>query len=200
MHQAIEQSVAALVAPLVNSESEDYIGEEISQLEHALQAAYWAQKTQAPDEVILAALFHDIGHLIAPDAPQMDGLGVMDHETIGANFLVEHGCSTRMADLVAAHVGAKRYLCHRKPTYYNRLSEASKGTLEFQGGPMNEEEATAFESSPGGSGGSTATAGVVSPSALVGGVWLARSRTHVECASQMREATRRHRQGLGLER
>ena len=148
MNQAIDLSVKKLMAPLMESESEDYIGEDISQLEHALQAAYWALQTKAPDEVVLAALFHDIGHLIAPDAPQMDGLGVMDHETIGANFLMQHGCSQRVADLVAAHVGAKRYLCHRKPAYYKKLSEASKGTLEFQGGPMNEEEATHFESSP----------------------------------------------------
>ncbi len=148
MNQAIDLSVQKLMAPLIDSENHDYIGEDISQLEHALQAAYWAHQTKAPDEVVLAALFHDIGHLIAPDAPQMDGLGVMDHETIGANFLMKHGCSQRMADLVAAHVGAKRYLCHRKPSYYKKLSEASKGTLEFQGGPMSEAEATEFESSP----------------------------------------------------
>ena len=148
MQSIIEQSAATLLEPLMESETEDYIGEEISQLEHALQAAYWAQQTKAPDEVILAALFHDIGHLIAPDAPQMDGLGVMDHETIGANFLTSNGCSQRMADLVAAHVAAKRYLCHRKPAYYRKLSQASKGTLEFQGGPMSEAEARAFESSP----------------------------------------------------
>lgn len=148
MNQVIERSVEKLMAPLLESESADYIGEDISQLEHALQAAYWAQQTKAPDEVILAALFHDIGHLIAPEAPQMDGLGVMDHETIGANFLTQHGCSQRIAVLVAAHVGAKRYLCNRKPSYYRKLSEASKGTLEFQGGPMSEEEAVAFESSP----------------------------------------------------
>lgn len=148
MMQAIDQSVQSLVQPLQDSVNAEYIGEEISQLEHALQAAYWAQKTSAPAEVVLAALFHDVGHLIAPEAPQMDGLGVMDHETLGANFLMEHGCSQRMADLVAAHVGAKRYLCHRKPAYYKRLSEASKGTLEFQGGPMSEAEAVTFESSP----------------------------------------------------
>ena len=32
--------------------------------------------------------------------------------------------------------------------YYDKLSEASKGTLKFQGGPMLEEEAQAFEADP----------------------------------------------------
>lgn len=148
MPQSTQNSVTSLIKPLRAAIHDEYIGEDISQLEHALQCAHWAHKNKAPDEVVLAALFHDIGHLIAPDAPQMDGLGVVDHENIGARFLLENGCSTRMAKLVASHVEAKRYLCHRKPAYYKRLSDASKGTLEWQGGPMNEEQAIAFETSP----------------------------------------------------
>jgi predicted HD phosphohydrolase len=148
MSQPTQSNVQSLIEPLHASVNSDYIGEDITQLEHALQCAYWAQKSRAPDEVVLAALFHDVGHLIGGDAPQMDGLGVVDHETLGAQFLIKHGCSKRIGKLVAAHVGAKRYLCHRKPAYYRRLSDASKGTLKWQGGPMTEEEALAFESSP----------------------------------------------------
>ena len=120
----------------------DYIGEPISQLGHALQCAHWAKKQGADDEVILAALFHDIGHLIDASAPQMDGLGVINHEGLGRAFLEEHGCSERVGKLVEAHVQAKRYLCFKNPKYYARLSEASKGTLAWQGGPMSETEAT----------------------------------------------------------
>src|SRR3546814_12297345 len=50
--------------------------------------------------------------------------------------------------LVAGHVTAKRYLTLKEPGYYDRLSEASKKTLEFQGGPMSEKEARDFESDP----------------------------------------------------
>jgi phosphonate degradation associated HDIG domain protein len=129
---------------------EDYIGEPVSQLEHMSQAAALAQAEGFDDEVILAAFFHDIGHLCADaeEAGSMDGMGNVDHEKLGADYLLERGFSERMANLVQGHVIAKRYLTYKYPEYYNRLSDASKGTLEFQGGVMTEEEATDFELNP----------------------------------------------------
>ena len=125
--------------------SADYIGEPITQQSHMLQAAYMAMKSGADNELILAAFFHDIGHLCAnDDAPKMDGLGIVDHEGIGARFLASRGCSTRLCTLVESHVQAKRYLCWKNPKYLAQLSEASRGTLEFQGGPMTTEEANEF--------------------------------------------------------
>ena len=56
-------------------------------------------------------------------------------------FLEEHGCSSRVGKLVEAHVQAKRYLCFKNPKYFARLSDASRGTLAWQGGPMSETEA-----------------------------------------------------------
>lgn len=53
-----------------------------------------------------------------------------------------------MARLVASHVAAKRYITFTIDGYYEKLSEASKKTLEYQGGPMNAEEAAAFDSDP----------------------------------------------------
>jgi putative nucleotidyltransferase with HDIG domain len=143
-----EAKADALLACLADSADHDYIGEPISQLEHALQAAASGSRVGAPDEVVLAALFHDVGHLIAPDAPQMDGLGVVSHEELGAELLLEFGCSENMADLVRCHVEAKRYLCHKNPKYHARLSDASRGTLAWQGGPMTSGEAAAFEDKP----------------------------------------------------
>ncbi|MEZ2336506.1 phosphonate degradation HD-domain oxygenase [Mucilaginibacter sp. RCC_168] len=129
---------------------EDYIGEPVSQLEHMSQAAALAQAEGFDDEVILAAFFHDIGHLCADaeEAGSMDGMGNVDHEKLGADYLLERGFSERVANLVQGHVIAKRYLTFKYPEYYNRLSDASKGTLEFQGGVMTEEEATDFELNP----------------------------------------------------
>ncbi|MGN8070547.1 HDIG domain-containing metalloprotein [Mucilaginibacter sp. SG564] len=129
---------------------EDYIGEPVSQLEHMSQAAALAQAEGFDDEVILAAFFHDIGHLCADaeEAGSMDGMGNVDHEKLGADYLLERGFSERVANLVQGHVIAKRYLTYKYPEYYNRLSDASKGTLEFQGGVMTEEEATDFELNP----------------------------------------------------
>ena len=127
----------------------DYIGEPISQVEHMLQAALRAQRAGADDEVILASFFHDIGHLCAPEqSPQMAGLGVLDHERLGAEYLSQRGFSSKITQLVELHVQAKRYLCHQNPKYYRNLSEASKGTLHFQGGVMTDQEASEFRAHP----------------------------------------------------
>jgi len=129
---------------------EDYIGEPVSQLEHMAQAALLAKEEGYDDEVILAAFFHDIGHLCAEDAEaeSMDGFGNVDHEKLGADYLRERGFSERLAILVESHVIAKRYLTYKYPEYYNKLSDASKATLEFQGGRMTEQEAVEFEKHP----------------------------------------------------
>ena len=129
---------------------EDYIGEPVSQLEHMSQAAALAGEEGYDDEVILAAFFHDIGHLCADagEAESMDGMGNVDHEKLGADYLLERGFSERLANLVQGHVIAKRYLTYKYPEYYNKLSLASKGTLEFQGGVMSSDEAAEFELNP----------------------------------------------------
>lgn len=129
---------------------EDYIGEPVSQLEHMSQAAMMAEDEGYEDEVILAAFFHDIGHLCAEDAEaeSMDGFGNVDHEKLGADYLRERGFSERLATLVESHVIAKRYLTYKYPDYYHKLSEASRATLEFQGGRMTEQEASEFERHP----------------------------------------------------
>ncbi len=128
----------------------DYIGEPVSQIEHMSQAAALAEAEGFEDEVILAAFFHDIGHLCADDgeAESMGGMGNVAHEKLGADYLRRLGFSERMAELVECHVIAKRYLTYKHPEYYEQLSDASKITLGYQGGPMTAEEAAAFEADP----------------------------------------------------
>jgi 2-amino-1-hydroxyethylphosphonate dioxygenase (glycine-forming) len=127
---------------------EDYIGEPVSQLEHMSQAAQLAIQQGCDDEVVLAAFFHDIGHICVMQnkTNSMDGYGVKSHEKIGADYLRKKGFPERVARLVESHVQAKRYLTYKFPEYFNALSEASKKTLEFQGGKMEKKEAEAFES------------------------------------------------------
>jgi phosphonate degradation associated HDIG domain protein len=129
---------------------EDYIGEPVSQLEHMSQAAQLAKEEGYDDEVILAAFFHDLGHLCAADgtAESMDGFGNVDHEKLGAQYLLSKGFSNRVAALVESHVVAKRYLTFKYPDYYQQLSPASRATLEFQGGMMSPAEAAEFEKNP----------------------------------------------------
>jgi predicted HD phosphohydrolase len=147
-HDAWHRAEQALSALRQHGER-GYIGEPVSQLEHALQCAALARDAHAAPHEILAALFHDIGHLVAPPgAAEMDGLGVLDHEHVGERFLASLGVAKSVCSLVASHVEAKRYLAHRKAGYYAALSDASRGTLRFQGGPMSESEACSFEAGP----------------------------------------------------
>jgi 2-amino-1-hydroxyethylphosphonate dioxygenase (glycine-forming) len=129
---------------------EEYAGEKLTQLEHMVQAAQLAEEQGYDDEVILAAFLHDVGHICEAGHGdnEMDGFGIKDHEEIGAEFLKAKGFSKRIVRLVQSHVEAKRYLTLRNPSYYYQLSEASKKTLEYQGGRMQEEEAAAFEKYP----------------------------------------------------
>jgi len=122
-----------------------YFGEQVTQLEHALQCAALARAAGADEEAILAALLHDIGHLLGvPEGP----VGVIEHDEIGRNWLLERGFSKRLAALVHGHVDAKRYLTATNPEYASRLSKASLETLRLQGGPMEPDESERFRGDP----------------------------------------------------
>ena len=129
---------------------EEYAGEKVTQLEHMVQAAQLAEEQGFDEEVVLAAFLHDIGHICEAGHGdnEMDGFGIKDHEEIAAEFLGKKGFSKKVIRLVESHVEAKRYLTYKDPGYYDQLSEASKKTLEFQGGRMEKEEAEAFEQYP----------------------------------------------------
>lgn len=128
----------------------DYIGEAVSQIEHMSQAAQLAMEEGYDDEVILAAFFHDIGHICvqANPAENMNGYGVKRHEKVGADYLRSKGFPERIAHLVENHVQAKRYLTYKYPEYFENLSVASKNTLAYQGGVMSKEEASTFQKDP----------------------------------------------------
>jgi phosphonate degradation associated HDIG domain protein len=128
----------------------DYIGESVSQLEHMYQMACLAEDAGYDEEVILAAFFHDIGHLVQETGSfgSMDGYGTEEHEILGADYLLSKGFSERLVQLVKSHVEAKRYLVYADHSYFESLSPASRRTLQFQGGGMTGEEANIFEQDP----------------------------------------------------
>jgi 2-amino-1-hydroxyethylphosphonate dioxygenase (glycine-forming) len=130
--------------------SANYIGEPVSQIEHMSQSAELAMREGYDDEVVLAAFFHDIGHIcvLNADHQSMNGYGVHRHEKVGADYLRKKGFGEKVAMLVENHVQAKRYLTFRYPGYFSALSDASKITLEYQGGRMSQEEASRFEKHP----------------------------------------------------
>ena len=125
-----------------------YFGEAVSELEHALQAAALALEEGAPDRLALAALLHDIGHLLHRFPENIAELGVdARHEILGATWLAQHFDESITAP-VRLHVDAKRYLCAVEPAYLQDLSPASVRSLELQGGPMTAEEVEAFLRTP----------------------------------------------------
>lgn len=143
-----KHTASALFGLLARASERSYIGEPVSQLDHALQCARLAQDEGADDLMVAAALLHDVGHLVgADDFDSMDSLGAHDHEHIGGAYLQCLGMREAVCDLVSGHVDAKRYLVRRDPSYAARLSSASVRTLKLQGGAMTEEQAVAFERS-----------------------------------------------------
>ena len=146
----IDKTVEDLFDMIANSGEADYIGENVTQLEHMCQAAEYAEAQGNDPELVLGALFHDIGHFCSEygEESDMGGFGHISHDKVGADYLRDRGFSERIAGIVQNHVEAKRYLCVTKPGYFNKLSDASKKTLAFQGGPMSEEEVAQFESDP----------------------------------------------------
>jgi gamma-butyrobetaine dioxygenase len=125
----------------------DYLGEPVSQLEHALQAAKLAVQAGASDALVAAALLHDIGHLLGPeDDPAEQGVDGF-HEEAGSQWLARH-FGPEVTEPIRLHVMAKRYLCATDPAYQDSLSPASIRSLELQGGPLNGEEIRQFESNP----------------------------------------------------
>jgi phosphonate degradation associated HDIG domain protein len=125
-----------------------YIGEPVSQLEHALQSAHHAELAGASDALVVAALLHDVGHLITKLPEDCAVHGVDDrHEALGQGWLKRH-CGPEVTEPVRLHVAAKRYLCATDARYRARLSPASEQSLKLQGGPFTAAEAAEFERSP----------------------------------------------------
>ncbi|MDG2384500.1 MAG: HD domain-containing protein [Pirellulaceae bacterium] len=126
-----------------------YGQEAVTQLQHALQSGQLALRSGATDKLTVAALLHDIGHLLVEEAmPESCKQNLDDkHETIGYSFLHTH-FGKAVADPVRLHVVAKRYLCTTKPDYESKLSPTSCKSYHDQGGPMTPEEQQAFEAEP----------------------------------------------------
>ena len=123
--------------------------ESVSQYEHALQCGALAARESDSNALIVAALLHDIGHLINPDDVDAFIRGEdAEHEKLGADFLTQW-FGDEVVAAVRLHVDAKRYLAAWEPDYVKLLSKLSKRTLELQGGPFNSQEAASFLLSPG---------------------------------------------------
>lgn len=139
-------NIVPFLADVVERRGGDsYIGEAVTMAEHMLQAAQQAEDADAGDELIAAALLHDIGHYLSEFPPDAADEGIdNNHESAGAAVLAPYFPSV-ITDCVKYHVAAKRYLCATDADYFKSLSEASVLSLKLQGGPMNSDEVKCFK-------------------------------------------------------
>jgi len=143
----MNRSVDRLLQLLAEKGTRQYGEEKVSQCEHALQSAALAEHEGAAGTLVVAALLHDIGHLLY-DGERPAARGIDDrHEELGAAYLAQ-AFGPAVAEPVRLHVPAKRYLCATDPGYFGRLSAASVRSLELQGGPFTVPDASAFLALP----------------------------------------------------
>jgi phosphonate degradation associated HDIG domain protein len=128
---------------------EQYSGEPVTQLQHALQTAALGEAEGATDALVTAALLHDLGHLLHDlgDTPSLHGVDDV-HQYRVLPFL-RSLFDDEVLNAIKLHVDAKRYLCATRPSYHASLSVDSKRSLVLQGGIYSADEAAAFIAQPG---------------------------------------------------
>lgn len=127
---------------------DQHYGENVTEKEHALQTAASAETVGAEPAVVVACLLHDYGHLMHDLGEGIAEEGVdAQHEELGAQFLTQH-FPPEVVEPARLHVAAKRYLCTKRPEYLAGLSDASRLSLQLQGGVMTEQEVAEFEANP----------------------------------------------------
>lgn len=119
-------------------------GEGITQTEHGVQCAKLAKRDGQNSQLVVAALLHDIGHLVEEISAEH---GNFKHDKVGADFLAPY-FPAEVTEPIRLHAQAKRYLCTVEEGYLETLSEASLYSLKHQGGLMNEQEVEQFRAEP----------------------------------------------------
>ncbi len=121
-----------------------YIGEKVTIAEHMIQSAMIAEKSKSKDNLVCTCLLHDYGPFLLDDPDKLvrnnkDG----KHEDIGYEYLKKF-FQKEVVEPIKHHVVAKRYLARNK-TYFEKLSKASKVSLELQGGILNDKDTESFK-------------------------------------------------------
>ena len=119
----------------------DRSGDPVDILDHDRQCAELLRRDFPDDEELqVAGLVHDIGHLLRPG----DDAGHGRHGADAVRGLL----GERVARLVELHVVAKRYLVATDAVHAEWLSASSRRTLVAQGGALSEDQIRAFRGDP----------------------------------------------------
>jgi gamma-butyrobetaine dioxygenase len=145
-------AIESIERTFLSAEGMAYLGEDVTMIEHQLQAASLAASLAVgcSDALLVAALLHDIGHVIGREEGEADATEALaadrdaHHDASGAGWL-SRWFGPDVTEPVRLHVAAKRYLVATESDYAAKLSEASVHTLRLQGGPMSPDEVAAFE-------------------------------------------------------
>lgn len=139
----------SMIASLLTEKGNGQYGlADVRQVQHALQAAWLAERDGQPASLIAASLMHDIGHMVHDLGEDPAAAGIDDrHEELGQVWLATM-FGPEVTEPVRLHVAAKRYLCAAEPDYFAKLSPDSVRSLQLQGGKMSAAEMRDFESNP----------------------------------------------------
>ena len=129
--------------------AEQYTGEPVTQLEHALQSAALADDEGASDELVTAALLHDLGHLLHDLGASPTIQGIDDVHQYRALPFLRGLFPDAVIEPIKLHVDAKRYLCATRADYFAQLSDDSRRSLALQGGIYTAVQAATFIAQPG---------------------------------------------------
>ena len=145
------------IVQLLSSRATTWYGQEaVSQLDHALQCAQLAETAGETDSTVVAALLHDLGHIVGANQPadvpagaEAEAMPEKDdlHQYVALPFL-RSLFADAVLEPIKLHVDAKRYLCAVDAAYWADLSPASKHSLVLQGGAFDAAQVQAFEALP----------------------------------------------------
>jgi phosphonate degradation associated HDIG domain protein len=142
----MEDSLTAgqLLERMVRLGGDSYFGEPVTVLEHCLQAAHFAREAEAATTQVVAALLHDVGHLLHGEGEAAADHGRdTRHEELADELLRAH-LPLAVTEPIRMHVAAKRFLCAVDGEYLETLSASSRQSLALQGGVMTAREAEDF--------------------------------------------------------
>ena len=105
--------VASILALYGGRGATTYVGEPVTQLEHALQTADLAVRDGASNTLIVAALLHDIGHLLHDEIDHASDWDSMPATRSSARDGSYTHFGAVIAEPIHLHVAAKRYFVRR---------------------------------------------------------------------------------------